>query len=73
MITHQFEGRPMRRFRRSESSAPLSDLADAKDLVDLAARMGIPPEDAVRHAAQLITEANHAEVDAVQVQAAPRS
>jgi hypothetical protein len=72
MIKHQSEGRPMRRFRSSESTTPLSDLSDAKDLVDLAARMGIPPEDAVRHAAQLMTEANQAEADAARAQGAPR-
>ena len=63
----------MRRFPRNSSQPPQAVVADAKDLVDLAARMGIPPEDAVRHAAQLISDANHSEPDAVRVQAAPRS
>ena len=63
----------MRRFPRNAGSAPLAEVADAKDLVDLAARMGIPPEDAVRHAAQLISDANHAESDAVNAPIAPRS
>ena len=63
----------MRRFPRSAGSAPLAEVADAKDLVDLAARMGIPPEDAVLYAAQLISDANHAESDPVNVHVAPRS
>ena len=63
----------MRRFPRNSGSPPLAEVSDAKDLVDLAARMGIPPEDAVRHAAQLISDANHADTDAARVQVAPRS
>jgi hypothetical protein len=63
----------MRRFPRNSGPAPLVDVADAKDLVDLAARMGIPPEDAVRHAAQLISDANHADPDAARVRVAPHS
>jgi hypothetical protein len=63
----------MRRFPRNTGPAPLAEVSDAKDLVDLAARMGIPPEDAVRHAAQLISDANHAESDGARVQVAPRS
>jgi len=63
----------MRRYPRKAGPSPQAVVADAKDLVDLAARMGIPPEDAVRHAAQLISDANHAESDSVGVQVAPRS
>ena len=63
----------MRRYPRKAGPSPQAVVADAKDLVDLAARMGIPPEDAVRHAAQLISDANHAESDPVGVRVAPRS
>ena len=63
----------MRRFPRNSGTAPLAEVSDAKDLVDLAARMGIPPEDAVRHAAQLISDANHGDPEAVRLQVAPRS
>ena len=63
----------MRRYPRNAGPPPQAVAADAKDLVDLAARMGIPPEDAARHAAQLISDANHAESDAARVQVAPRS
>ena len=73
MITRHAEGLRMRGFRRNASPTWLSDPSDAKDLVDLAARMGIPPEDAARQVAQLISEANHADSDAVRVQAGPRS
>ena len=48
----------MRRFRRSSVPPQVPDGADAKELVDLASRMGIPPEDAARQVAQLISEAN---------------
>jgi hypothetical protein len=50
----------MRRFRRHDDQPDRADPADAKDLVDLAARMGIPPDDAARQVAQLISDANHA-------------
>jgi hypothetical protein len=63
----------MRRFPRNSGSPPLAEVSDAKDLVDLAARMGIPPEDAVLYAAQLISDANHADSDAVGIRVAPRS
>lgn len=53
----------MSRIRRQTDQRPRSEAADARDLVDLAARMGIPPEDAVRQVAQLISDANHPERD----------
>jgi len=49
----------MRRFRRAARRAERTDPADARDLLDLAARLGIPPEDAARQVSQLINEANH--------------
>jgi hypothetical protein len=61
MISEQFEGRRMRRFRRNANRSPWSDPSEARDLVDLAARMGIPPEDAARQVAQLIDDANNGE------------
>ena len=51
----------MRRLR-TDSLQP-SDPADAKDLVDLAARMGIPPDDAVRQVERLISDASNGEWD----------
>lgn len=48
----------MRRSRRNYGQSPRADAADARDLVDLASRMGIPPEDAARQVAQLINDAN---------------
>jgi hypothetical protein len=51
----------MRRFRRNHDQSPRADAADARDLVDLASRMGIPPEDAARQVAQLISDANRPE------------
>lgn len=51
----------MRRFRRNLGQPPRADAADARHLVDLAARMGIPPEDAARQVAQLINDANRPE------------
>ena len=47
----------MSRFRRNGDPLQRCDPADAKDLVDLAARMGIPPDDAVRQVERLISEA----------------
>ena len=63
----------MRRFPRNAGSLPNTDGSAAKDLVDLAARMGIPPEDAVRHAAQLLSDANHSDSDIPRERVAPRS
>jgi len=63
----------MRRFPRNSGSPLHVDVSDAKDLVDLAARMGIPPEDAVRHAAQLISDANHGDAEGTRERVAPRS
>jgi hypothetical protein len=51
----------MRRFHRNNGQSPRADAAAARDLVDLAARMGIPPEDAARQVAQLINDANRAD------------
>ncbi len=62
----------MSRFRRRSNSLQPSDPADARDLVDLAARMGIPPDDAVRQVERLMTEAGTAERDDVRTPAAPR-
>ena len=50
-----------------------SDPADAKDLVDLAARMGIPPDDAVRQVERLISDASNGEWDDSRAPVAPRS
>ena len=49
----------MRRFRRHARRAEPTDPADARELLDLATRLGIPAEDAARHVSQLINEANH--------------
>jgi hypothetical protein len=57
--------------RRSETLQP-SDPADARDLVDLAARMGIPPDDAVRQVERLMSEAGVADRDDTRTPAAPR-
>ena len=51
----------MRRFRGTNGQRPRADAAAARDLVDLASRMGIPPEDAARQVAQLINDANRPE------------
>ena len=51
----------MRRSRRNGIGSPWSDPSEARDLVDLAARMGIPAEDAARQVAQLIGDANNTE------------
>ena len=51
----------MRRLRRNAGEHQPLDASEARDLVDLAARMGIPPEDAARQVAQLMTDANNAE------------
>jgi hypothetical protein len=50
----------MRRFRRNGDPLQRSDPADAKDLVDLAARMGIPPDDAMREVERLISDRTQA-------------
>ena len=63
----------MRRSRRSDSPFARPEASEAKDLVDLAARMGIPPDDAVRQVTQLISDANQADADAARAQAGPRS
>ena len=49
----------MRRSRRSADQNPASEQSDARELVELAARMGIPPEDAARQVGQMINDANH--------------
>ena len=63
----------MRRFRRNSVPPQLPDGADARELVDLASRMGIPPEDAARQVSQLINEANHSDREFARVPVAPRS
>jgi hypothetical protein len=50
-----------------------SDPADAKDLVELAARMGIPPDDAVRQVERLISDASNGEWDGARASVAPHS
>ena len=61
----------MRRFRRPARRAERSDPAGARDLLDLAARLGIPPEDAARQVSQLINEANHGGDDHTRTPVAP--
>jgi len=63
----------MRRLRSSSDPLQPSDPADAKDLVDLAARMGIPPDDAVRQVERLINDASTGEWDDARAPVAPRS
>jgi hypothetical protein len=63
----------MSRFRGSSDPLQPSDPADAKDLVDLAARMGIPPDDAVRQVERLINDASNDEWDDARAPVAPRS
>jgi hypothetical protein len=63
----------MRRFRRSGDQLQHSDPADAKDLVDLAARMGIPPDDALREVERLISEASSGDWDDARATVAPRA
>jgi len=63
----------MRRFRRNPVPPTAPDGADARELVDLAARMGIPPEDAARQVSQLINEANHSDRDFARIPVAPRT
>ena len=62
----------MSRFRRRREPLQPSDPADARDLVDLAARMGIPPDDAVRQVERLISEAGSVDRDDARTPAAPR-
>ena len=57
----------MRRFRRHAPRPERADPTDARDLLDLATRLGIPPEDAARQVSQLINEASHAEDDGAPV------
>jgi len=61
----------MRRFRRKARRVEPTEPADARDLLDLAARVGIPPEDAVRHVSQLINDANHGGDDLSRTPVAP--
>jgi len=64
----------MRRFRRRARHAEPTDPADsvdARDLLDLAARLGIPLEDAVRHVSRLVNEANHGGCDGTRTSVAP--
>jgi hypothetical protein len=63
----------MRRFLRHPHPSSRTDVTDARDLVDLASRMGIPPEDAARQVAQLINDANRPEPsDRFNLPVAPR-
>jgi hypothetical protein len=62
----------MSRFRRRSDPLQPSDPADARDLVDLAARMGIPPDDAVRQVERLMNEAGVVDRDDARTPAAPR-
>lgn len=61
----------MRRFRRNARRAEPTDPADARDLLDLASRLGIPPEDAARQVSQLINEANRGGDDRTRTPVAP--
>ena len=61
----------MRRFRPRASRADPADPGDARDLLDLATRLGIPPEDAARQVSQLINEANHGDDDSTRTVFAP--
>ena len=61
----------MRRFRRRTARVERADPSEARDLLDLAARMGIPPEDATRQVSQLINDARHADADATRASVAP--
>ena len=63
----------MRRLRSRSASLQPTDPADAKDLVDLAARMGIPPDDAVRQVERLMSDASIGEWDDARPPVAPRS
>jgi hypothetical protein len=63
----------MRRLRSKSDPLQPSDPADAKDLVDLAARMGIPPDDAVRQVERLMTDASTGVWDEARAEATPRS
>ena len=61
----------MRRFRRPVSRVEPADSGDARELLDLATRLGIPPEDAARQVSQLINEAKHTDDDPTHVPTAP--
>ena len=61
----------MRRFRRHARRAERTDTADTRELLDLAARLGIPPEDAARQVSQLINDANHSGDDIMRAPVAP--
>ena len=62
----------MRRSRRgARRRAERTDPADARDLLDLAARLGIPPEDAARQVSQLINDANRGGEDRTDTPVAP--
>jgi hypothetical protein len=61
----------MRRFRRRARRADPTGPVDVRDLLDLAARLGIPPDDALRHVSQLIDEANHGGDDGTRALIAP--
>jgi len=63
----------MRRFRRTGDQLQRSDPADAKDLVELAARMGIPPDDAMREVERLISDAGNGDWDDARSPVAPRA
>jgi hypothetical protein len=62
----------MRRFRR-HARPERTDPGEARDLLDLATRLGIPPEDAARHVSQLINEANRGDDDRARTPVAPGS
>jgi len=51
----------MRRVRRTDGPVLRAEASRARELVNLASRMGIPPEDAVRQVAQLLSEARRPE------------
>jgi hypothetical protein len=53
----------MRRFRERKPRPERADAADARELLDLATRLGMPPEEAARHVSQLVNEAKHDDAD----------
>ena len=61
----------MRRFRRHARRAEPTDPVDARDLLDLAARLGIPPEDAARQVSQLMNDANRGGDEPTRAPVAP--
>jgi hypothetical protein len=61
----------MRRFRPRVPRPDRADPGDARELLDLATRLGIPPEDAARQVSQLINEAKHGDEDGARTPVAP--